>query len=258
MRRLFAKLSLAAILVLSALPHYAGAADGHAQRDSIERALPAMSAAERIAAYAELAEIAEPDEAIVWIDLMENLSRQTGDEAGIIAAMYKRAMYYYVAGTLEDFLDASGAVAPLLLEAGDRRYVFTEILVIKRLIAEGRTETASRAARKFLEVAGESDSRYMEGYANYGIGLTCQAGGYLEESATAMEKGYATLLSEKDVASTTGLFTFSRRIFRKPALADPLLLLEQLDYRPEGRKCGHSRYRRPDIAFGQQRHCCKA
>lgn len=143
-----------------------------------------MSAAERIAAYAELAEIAEPDEAIVWIDLMENLSRQTGDEAGIIAAMYKRAMYYYVAGTLEDFLDASGAVAPLLLEAGDRRYVFTEILVIKRLIAEGRTETASRAARKFLEVAGESDSRYMEGYANYGIGLTCQAGGYLDESAT--------------------------------------------------------------------------
>lgn len=200
MRRLFAKLSLAAILVLSALPHYAGAADSHAQRDSIERALPAMSAAERIAAYSELAEIAEPAEAIVWIDLMENLARQTGDEAGIIAAMYKRAMYYYVAGTLEDFLDASGAVAPLLLEAGDRRYVFTEILVIKRLIAEGRTETASRTARKFLEVAGESDSRYMEGYANYGIGLTCQAGGYLDESATAMEKGYAILLSEKDVA----------------------------------------------------------
>lgn len=159
-----------------------------------------MSAAERLAAYSELAEIAEPDEAIVWIDLMDNLARQTGDEAGIITAMYKRAMYYYVAGTLEEFLEASGTVAPLLLEARDKRYVFTEILVIKRLIAEGRTETASRTARKFLKVAGESDSRYIEGYANYGIGLTCQAGGYLEESAAAMEKGYAILHSEKDVA----------------------------------------------------------
>lgn len=147
MRRLFAKLSLAAILVLSALPHYAGAADSHAKRDSIGRALPAMSAAERLAAYSELAEIAEPDEAIVWIDLMENLARQTGDEAGIIAAMYKRAMYYYVAGTLEEFLDASGAVAPLLLEAGDKRYVFTEILVIKRLIAEGREDVSPQRPR---------------------------------------------------------------------------------------------------------------
>lgn len=98
---------------------------------------------------------------------------------------------------MEDFLDASGAVAPLLLEAGDKRYVFTEILVIKRLIAEGRTETASRTARKFLEVAGESDSRYMEGYANYGIGLTCQAGGYLDESATAMEKATASCFPKR-------------------------------------------------------------
>lgn len=77
-----------------------------------------MSAAERIAAYAELAEIAEPDEAIVWIDLMENLARQTGDEAGIIAAMYKRAMYYYVAGTLEDFLERPERWLPCCLKPG--------------------------------------------------------------------------------------------------------------------------------------------
>ena len=199
MRRLFAKLSIVSIL-LSVFPHYARTSDRNACRDSLERSLPGMSPADRIAAYSELADIGKPDETIVWIDLMENLARQTGDEAGIITAMYKRAMYYYVAGTLEEFLDASGAVAPLLLEARDKRYVFTEILVIKRLIAEGRTETASRTARRFLEVAGESDSRYMEGYANYGIGLTCQAGDYLEESAAAMERGYTILLSEKDIA----------------------------------------------------------
>ena len=70
MRRLFAKLSLAAILVLSALPHYAGAADSHAQRDSIERALPAEQFCRCHNSY------------IVNLDCVDSISRTAVDLRG--------------------------------------------------------------------------------------------------------------------------------------------------------------------------------
>lgn len=168
-------------------------------KDSLEKALAMMNARDKIAAYDELAGMSAPEEAEKYINLMAEVAEESGDRDAQIDAMYKRAMIYYVAGSLKEFMDAMDKVKPFLLQARDDRYVFAEIFVIKRLLAEGRNETASRIARDFLELAGNTDSRYWEGYAYYGIGLTYKAGGYLDKSAEAMKKGFEILSTDNHI-----------------------------------------------------------
>ena len=157
---------------------------------------------DKVRIYSSLASVSEPEDAERYIDLMEDAARQAGDRDGVMEAMYKRAMLYYVAGTLEQFMEAADKVRPLLFEAKDDRYVFTEIFVIKRLLAEGRNETASRTAQDFLDIAGKTDSKYWEGYAYYGIGLTYHAGNYMDKSAASMEKGFSILSADGHIESS--------------------------------------------------------
>ena len=168
-------------------------------RDSLERVAVYGTDREKVAAYSELAGMSAPEKAERYIDLMAAVAEETGDEKGKVDAMYKRALIHYVAGSLEKFLESVDRVEPYLLERCDDRYVFVEIFVIKRLIAEGRNETASRAAREFLELAAKTDSRYWEGYAYYGMGLTYKAGGYMDRSASAMKKGFDILSSQGNI-----------------------------------------------------------
>lgn len=165
------------------------------ERDSVR-----MAWMEKFKVCSSLLAESGPDDAGRYIDMMAEAATNAGFEDGVVAAMYNKAMLYYVTASLDDFLECASEVKAELLDAEDDRYVFVEIFVIRRLLSEGRNETAVRTAKSFLELAGDKDSRYWEAYASYGAGLAYMAAGNMGMGLEFMEKAYA-VLSEYSGAS---------------------------------------------------------
>lgn len=167
--------------------------------DNPENAVAVMTPEDRIKTYERLAKESDGADAERYIDMMMQAAKESGSHEKETDAMYLMTLFRYVEGSLNEFLDCAETLKPDLLEAMDDRYVFIEMFVIKRLLSEGRNETASREAREFLKLAGRNGKPYWEGYAYYGMGLTYMAGGYLDKSEEAMKRGYS-ILSREDKA----------------------------------------------------------